>query len=441
MTEFALPWGENELKVALPEHWTLQQVARPELRRAAPDWPDRLAAALTQPGTGLGLDKLLSARKSGKVVLVLEDVTRHSPLKQILPVILREIRHAHVDNSQIEIVFACGMHPAMTPAEVADKIGPLANEVSWRCNNAHARKAHVKVGSVGSMDVEIDRAVVEADLRILVASVSPHLQAGFGGGYKMFVPGCASIHTIRMVHRMGLGRSMRQLVGTDSGLNGMRLGIDAAGQLLDGAGGKTFSIQYLLDDDDLPSSLATGEVIPTHRQLAKQCAVACGIVPSAPADVVIANAFPRDFDLWQSFKAIANTIWAARPDGVIICSTRCLAGANNCNAPPWPLSPVWTRRILRWMGPEALSSLVTRLVPRLGGEAAFFVRMATQMLNRNHIFFASPQMHQTGMKFPGLQIFPSVEAAMAAAGKILGNQPQRVTVFPTGGTTFPVPSA
>ena len=240
---------------------------------------------------------------------------------------------------------------------------------------------------------------------------------------------------------MGLGRSARQLVGTEFERNEMRSAIEAAGEMIDERHGTTFSVQYLLDGDNLPASIAAGEVAPTWRMLAKQCAVACGLVAAAPADVLITSAFPRDFDLWQSFKCIANTLWACRPNGVVICVTRCEAGLNGMKPVPWPLSPGATRKVITWIGPEALSSLVTRLAPRLAGDAAFFIRMATQMLRRNVLYMVSPTLHGAGIKFPGLEIFGTVEKALAAANKHLGDRPQRVAVFPMGGVSYPVPPA
>jgi lactate racemase len=440
MAELSLPWGNQQLPISLPESWTLLQVANPELKPAPADWPDRLAAALLQPGTGLPLERLLSARRNGKIAIVIEDVTRHSPIEQILDVLVRELRHAEIPDANVRIVFAVGTHPAMTDAQAAQKLGPYAGQFAWHSNPWQQRDAHVHVGKVGKIDFCLDPAVADADLRILISSVSPHLQAGFGGGYKMFFPGCASRETIRVIHRLGLGRTARQLVGTDTDHNPMRQAIDAGGELVDARYGKTFSIQYLLDEEDKPSLLAAGEVLPTHRMLAKQCSVACGVVPTAPADVLITNACPRDHDLLQSFKCIANTLWAARPNGIVICVTRCEAALNGMKPIRWPLSPAGTRKAIRLLGPENLASLVTRLVPRLAGDAAFFIRQATQILNRNVLYMVSPPLAKHAVKFPGLYIFGTVEEALAAAQKHFEGRPQRVTIFPSGGTTFPVPT-
>ena len=42
------------------------------------------------------------------------------------------------------------------------------------------------------------------------------------------------------------------------------------------------------------------------------------------------------------------------------------------------------------------------------------------------------------MKFPGLEMFESIEQAVVRTEMILGEKPQRVIVFPLGGITFPV---
>jgi hypothetical protein len=441
MPDIALPWGGGELNLSLPENWTVQQVARPELRPAPENWPERMAGAFNQPDTHQPLPKLLAARRGGRICVVVEDLTRHSPLPQILQVLLREFQHARIDNDQVEFVFATGMHPPLAPAQAVEKLSPeIAQAYSWRNNPWHDRSQYAYVGQAGNVEFRIDRRVLQADLRILISSVSPHLQAGFGGGYKMLIPGCSSLETIRSLHRLGVGRDFRQLVGVDAAKNTMRSAVDAAGQLIDASHGTTFAVQYLLDERNLPTFVAAGEPIPTQRMLAKQCAVSCGIVVNAPADVLVTNSHPRDFDLWQSFKGIANTLWAARKDGIILCLSRCEAGLNGMRNPPWPLSPRRTRKLLKLLGPDALSSFLTRLVPGLSGDAAFFVRMAARILHRNPIYLVSPGLYETGAGFPGMEIFPSADRAIAAIEELRGRQPQRVVVFPAGGITFPIPS-
>ncbi|MBN1942390.1 MAG: DUF2088 domain-containing protein [Phycisphaerae bacterium] len=441
MADVQVPWGQAELPIHLPANWRLQQVAQPEFPAAPSDWEDRLAMALSKPVAGPSLRERLEAVRGGNVVLIVEDLTRHSPLGRILDVILREVRHAGVPDERLEIVIASGMHPPPAREEIRAKLGPAAEGIACRFNPWHDEKAYVNLGRAGGVEVRVDRGVAEADLRILVSSVSPHLQAGFGGGYKMLFPGCGLQRNIRLLHRVGIcRRGQGQLVGTSAEDNPMRRVIDQAGALVDARHGVTFSVQYVLDGENLPAHAAAGETIPAHRMVAKQCALSCGVMPEGAADVVIANAYPRDHDLWQAFKCIPNTCWAARPNGVVICLARCELGLNEMKRMWWPFSPGATRRLVRLLGPHTISSLIDRIVKQLAGDSQWFIRLASQLLERNWIYLVSPKLKSDGVTFPGVAIFGTVEEAVARAQKVLGEGPQRVAVYPAGGISYPSPS-
>ena len=92
--------------------------------------------------------------------------------------------------------------------------------------------------------MRVFRPVAEADLRILIGSVLPHLQAGFGGGYKLIFPGTSHRTTLGALHRQGLeGRSdAAGLLGGDAADNPMRRAIHAAAGRL----GPCWSISHLI---------------------------------------------------------------------------------------------------------------------------------------------------------------------------------------------------
>jgi hypothetical protein len=438
MAKVSFPIHDGNMSLELPAHWRLWQVAPPQLRPAREDWAEHLAELLGRTSGDGALAPLLREHRHDRIVLVIEDVTRHSPTERILTALMREVEYAGIEAEQVEVLFAVGMHPPMTAEQAAEKLGRWASRLRWRSNPWQQSNEHVLLGRCGSTPISLDRGLVESQLRIVITSVSPHLQAGFGGGAKMLAPGCSSLETIRHLHRLGLARTARQLVGTDAESNPMRRTIDRAGELLEAAGGSVYSIQYVLDEENEPSSIAAGPLGPTQRMLAKHCSVACGVLLSEPADVVLANAYPRDFDLWQSFKAIAHAQWAVRPGGAVICVTQCSEGLNGMNPPRWPLGPTWTRRVVRRLGPHALASTLTRLVPRLAGDAAFFVRMALQTLHRNPILIVSPTLYNAGA-FPGIYTCRTLEEAARITDDLLPESRPRVTAFPLGGVTYPVP--
>ncbi|OPX24822.1 MAG: hypothetical protein B1H04_01360 [Planctomycetales bacterium 4484_123] len=442
MPTVTVPWGQETFSLELPRDWTVQQTAQPQAPPASEDWPDVLARALNRPEGTPPLEELLAERRHGRVAIIVEDLTRHSPLESILRVVLRELAHARIGPENVELVFATGMHPPMSADQAASKVGrELATSFPWRCNPWRDRDAHAYLGEVrdgaGSVEVWVDRGVASADLRILIGSVSPHLQAGFGGGYKLLVPGCAHLQTIRQLHLSGVPRRAIQQVGQPPGANRMRRLIDAAGSAVDARAGVSFGIQYLLDASDRPAAIAAGDVAACHRMLVKKCAAAYGVLIDAPADVVIANAHPRDHDLWQSFKAIAHACWALRDNGVLICLARC-PGQANMPTRSLPLPPLWVRRGIRLLGADTLASLLTRLVPALAGDAAFFVRLALRILQRHTVLMVSPALVQGGVKLAGLPLYSDPADAVAVADKLLPPGPKRVTVFPAGGVTYPI---
>lgn len=434
--DISVPWGDDEMKISIPPDWTLLPTAESKLRPAPADWRQRLTAAIQQPQAGPTLRELLGTARNGRVCLVVEDLTRHSPLADILEIVLKEIRQAGIADGQMEIVMAGGMHPAISDDQARVKLGPAVGDIPWRMNPWHDRSSYVEVGRAGAVRVLIDRGVAEADVRILIASVSPHLQAGFGGGYKMFFPGCGELASIRALHRTGIQRrGQGQLVGVEA--NPMRAVIDRAGRLIDARHGATFSVQYLLDGKDLPVYPMAGEPLAVHRRLARTCGEVCGFTQETPADVLITNAHPRDLDLWQCFKCIPNTCWAARPGGVVICLARCPSGVNEMKSMAWPLSPRWTRRIVRAIGPATICGILNPLVKRLAGDSQWFILLATQLLARNPILMVSPKLVADGVHFPGIGLYATVEQAIAEAGELLGGGAHSVAVCPAGGASFP----
>lgn len=439
MDEVRIPWGGDELSFSVPEDWRLVKVAEPAHTLSSHRWQVRMAESLSHPVAGPSLHELLGRLGDGRLVFVIEDLTRNSPLSAILEIIMEEVRHAGVRDDRMEFVVACGMHPHADEGMYRERLCPGTEGIPLRVNPWHRHRQYANIGKIGRVDVQVDRGITEADVRILISHVSPHLQAGFGGGYKMFFPGCGELKSIRMLHRLGIPHGgIRQLVGSDPETNSMRQVIDRAGAMVDRAGGETFSVQYMLDEDDLPTHIAAGLPVPAHRMLTKKCAVEYGIVTEESADVVVTNAHPRDYDLWQTFKSIPNTCWAARPGGIVICMGRCEKGLNEMKSMPWPLSPRWTQKVVRFLGPDTITSLLDRIISGVAGDSQWFIRLATNILHRNTIYLVSPKLVADGIDFPGIELFASVDEALAAARTELGGGSQRLAVYPYGGASYPI---
>jgi nickel-dependent lactate racemase len=59
----------------------------------------------------------------------------------------------------------------------------------------------ISISVAAGIPVRVFRPVASADLRVLIGSVLPHLQAGFGGGWKLIFPGTSHRSTLGALHR------------------------------------------------------------------------------------------------------------------------------------------------------------------------------------------------------------------------------------------------
>ena len=108
----------------------------------------------------------------------------------------------------VTISVGVGRHHAVDAGAMRKRVGDAIAE-AYRCFSPPVddRAAYADLGTTPEgVPVRVFRPVAEADLRILIGSVLPHLQAGFGGGYKLILPGTSHRTTLGALHRQGLGR-------------------------------------------------------------------------------------------------------------------------------------------------------------------------------------------------------------------------------------------
>ncbi len=195
-----------------------------------PEWPTVLARpeaavarALRQPLAGEPLATIARRRvrervgtraetpwrrdwRSFRVVVIVSDPTRPCPTRQILGPILAEFRAAAVPPECITILIATGLHAPTVGEAAAELVGP---EVAAACrvvNHFGGRGATLKrLGRTKrGTPVVLAREWVDAELRIAIGVVEPHLMAGFSGGRKAVCPGIAGAKTVRAWHSPAL---------------------------------------------------------------------------------------------------------------------------------------------------------------------------------------------------------------------------------------------
>ena len=199
---------------------------------------------------GFVAERLAATDLDGRSLCVLvPDGTRSCPLPMLLAAVHRAV-HGRV--SRLTFLVALGTHAAMGARELARHLGGGDGSLSERYPGTTVLQhewwdAHtfVDLGRIGeervaelsggllaeSVDVRLNRAVVEHDLTLVLGPVFPHEVVGFSGGNKYFFPGVAGQEVIDLSHWLGALITSSDLIGT-AGTTPVRALIDAAAALI-----------------------------------------------------------------------------------------------------------------------------------------------------------------------------------------------------------------
>jgi nickel-dependent lactate racemase len=266
--------------------------------------------------------------------------------------------------------------------------------------------------------VEILRTVVEADVRICVGNLELHYFAGYSGGAKAILPGCASRATVQANHAMMVkpeacaGRLDGNPVRADLEEGAAMVGID-------------FILNVLVDSQHRITGAVAGEVSAAHRQGCELVAEQ-GIVPVAGlADVVLVSAggFPKDVNFYQAQKALDNAAHVVRPGGTIVLVAECGEGLGNVTFETWLREASSPRQVLDRIQHEFV----------LGGHKAAAV---ASVLERASVYLVSSlpaEVVEACGLIPSDDVEQALNIALSQAGKSAG-----ILVMPQGGSVLPV---
>ncbi len=437
-----LPWGEEEIILALPgggapKTWHLSGVLEPAPQPGVEDPVEAVRRSLESP---IGSPRLSDLIGEGmRVALVIDDLSRPTPVDLILPTVLEELRRGGVRQEDITLVTALGVHRPMTEGEIAARVGgDLLRGLRWEnhdCDDAE-RLEDLGVTQRGTR-VLVNSTVAQANAIVSIGCIEPHIIASFGGGYKNLIPGVAGRETIAHNHTLNCTAETFNMVGQPIEHNPMRLDLEEAGRMLKGQqADDIFIVNAILNSQQEVVQMVAGDPMEAHRAGVRDSAGLYGAEAPALADVVITDSHPMDQDLRQGVKALANTICAVRRGGVHITLVRATEGVGVFGLADSDL-PLG-RRALRLLAPVLL-----RLVPRLrieglGEEDRFFLYFALQAMRHADLLLYAPTiLADVRANLPFVTFVDSPEEALAKARRRFPSRAE-VLAFPYGGITYPV---
>lgn len=404
-----LAYGQAGLEIEVPNGATVVGGAD------APAIEDEAGAvhrALRSPVSGPALDRLVPP--TGRVVVVFPDLTRPMPNTTVLPPLLEELAAAGAGPDRVELICATGTHRQATPAEMAALIGAdLMDRYPVRDHRADDGD-HVRVGEVDGVPVRLDRAYVEADLRILTGFVEPHFFAGWSGGPKGTCPGLAATETIFEAHSPSRIADPRATWMRTEG-NPVHDFVRAATDLCPPG----LSLDVTIDRRRRLTAVFAGPLPEGHRRACDFAAPRVAQPVDGPYDVVVTTngGHPLDRNLYQAVKGMAAAERVVRDGGVIVMAAACGDGVPAGAFADILATASDPRELLEARGPTRQDGWQAQVLGRV--------------LGRAEVWMYSDGLTGEELRAAGLRPVPDLPGALAEA-LARGGPGSRLCVLPRG---------
>jgi lactate racemase len=379
-----------------------------------------LRHALDHPLASAPLVDLAKGKKT--VAIVVCDITRPAPNSVTLPPLLDRLHESGISRDGISILIATGLHRAATQAEVEQIVGPeIADSYRVISNDARAIGQHRHLGTTNrGTPIHIHNDFVNADLRITLGFIEPHLMAGYSGGRKLVVPGVAAEPTIKAIHSPMF---MREPLATEGSIDGNPL----HHELLEIAriAQHDFVLDVTLTRDRQISGVFAGDPVVAHSagvRFVKEC---CLNLLDEPADLVITSSagFPLDLTFYQSVKAVTAAQHLTRKGGRILVIAECAEGVG---------STEFATSLKKIRSFEAYLAEIAS--PPVEIDQWQVEKLALAAL-RSELFFYTPGVHAEDLGILKNRHFPTLKDASIAATADLPRG-AKILLVPEGPYTF-----
>ncbi|MGH9931776.1 MAG: nickel-dependent lactate racemase [Pyrinomonadaceae bacterium] len=335
MTEIELGYGESFLRFTFNEN--RYQLLSGDSQNDKPLTDMEVGEALSSPIQSPPLEDLFCAGDS--VLIVVSDASRATASAQILNLLVRRLIQIGVSSADLGIIFATGIHRAVTPAEKIELLTPfIAQRVKTIDHDAYDASQMVLLGTTGrGTPVAVNRALKDFSHVIITGAIGFHYFAGFTGGRKSVCPGLASARTIEATHMLALDfETGGRRAGVGTGLldgNAVHEECERVAALVQ----PCFSINSVVDERGRAVRIYAGEWRAAHQAGCSEYLDSHAIEIGEKRDVVVVSCggLPYDINLIQAHKALDMAAHACRDGGTIVLLAECRDGLGHPTFPKW----------------------------------------------------------------------------------------------------------
>ena len=412
---FKIPYARESVELDVPDRNLAFYVHRSQLP-AVNNIRESIVDAMRHPYGIPSLGKLANGKD--RIVVLVDDVTRPTPLKKILPVILEQLCSEGTKADKIRIIIGLGTHRPMSDAEIREHLGHEIVE-HFAISN-HDYKDERKLINLGTTELGIpalvNKEVVNADFVLGVGNIVPHNAAGWGGGAKIILPGVSGEESVGMLHiAAGKVRPIGDLVATLD--NPMRRDITAIAKKV----GLKAIVNTVLNNEDETVRIVAGEPEQTFNEgvgTARQ--VFCQNVNEL-ADIIVFSTYPADIDYWQAMKALDFAHVGVKKGGTIVLATPCPERISPTHSTFGAYATKSYKEIL-----EAIEKKAIKDLPAAGA-----LLMHSQIREHANIICYSTGLTEDDTRLLGFERASSIEEAIRIAIKRHGEK-ARIGVLECG---------
>ena len=351
-----LKYGKEKVRLILPDKNILQVLNLKE-QEVLSNPEEKLKYLLKNPIGSPSLKELIFQKKAQKILIIVNDITRPTPYKIILPPLLNELDEVGVNKEDIKFIIATGIHRDNSKEELSNIFGEdLISTYKFINHNADNPDLHYLGKLKSGNELWVSSLVSETDFIITTGVIVPHYFAGFSGGRKSILPGICGRKTIETNHSNMVDPNARAGNLKDNPVHEEMQ--DAAEKV-----GLDFNINVVTNEKHNIVEIVAGELLKSWLKGVEVCKKTYLYSIKQKAEVVIVSTggYPKDINVYQAQKALDNAYQAVKPGGTIILLAECTEGYGE------PIFEQWMKEA------ESPEDIIKRIKKKfvLGGHKAY----------------------------------------------------------------------
>jgi nickel-dependent lactate racemase len=417
----------GDLAIELPTHWKLCQTLFRAASEGKTSIREMAVASLSDPVGTPTLERIVTS--SSKVAILVDDLTRPTPIRELLPPVLEVLHKEGVPRSNVDIVIGNGTHRQLTAQEVEARVGKAVAR-SYRVINHDARSEDLMVmGEIpGYGAIKFNKTVMQANVKITLGSILPHVTNGFGGGPKNIMPGICDYETIKRHHLRNVLHPCSMLGVTEA--NPFLAEVTQIAKLAR----VDFAVQCLYNSVGKACEVLSGDVFAVHKLGGERATKELGIPVSEKTDITIVSAYPY-IEGPQIVKPLLPAAMITKPGGTILLVTEV--------AEQLPHTFLANIRAFKEKARDDVEHYVLEKLRKYeplieGGPMDFNMALILilSVAQRFHVGVVGHQALHTAAERMGFNHFPDLETAINKG--LPRYEKADVSVIPCGGYIFPV---